>query len=314
MRVAGPGYPMRSRRAHLALLGAMWSAACSDVLVVDDEGTSNAAAAGATGVTTSSVSSSAATTSSSGQGGGGAMGGGGEGGGGPPGQVPGIVAVGYGGLRIVSRDDGLTWGDRVTDGAIEDIGTNLWSVAWSAGRWVVAGGARLLVSTDGVVWTDETASMPYPSCAGAAAFQGELWLGCLVNEYGYVYRSRDGLLWDEAFAFEQPFFYRVHLLAGGGRLVAFDNGGTTFQTLDGESWTPLDLMVPAFCEGEWNETVACGPDVYGSSWYAGTWLAATWPGAIRRSTDGVTYDEVYLDPEGYTVFDGRVFARGYVAP
>jgi len=295
----------------------MWSAACGDVLIVDDEATSSAVTAGAAGATTSSVSSAAGTTAASGAGGGGgAIGGGGAGGGGgPPGQVPGIVAVGDGGLRIVSRDDGLTWSDRVTDGAVDDIGTNLWSVAWGAGRWVVAGGARLLVSTDGVTWADESASMPpsTTSCAGVASFQGELWLGCMEYELGHVYRSVDGVVWQEAAALG-AFSYRLHLLSGGGRLVAFDNNGATFQTFDGESWASLDLMVPAFCEGGWSETTVCGPDSYGSSWHDGTWLAATWPGAIRRSTDGVSYDEVYLDPEGYTVFDGRVFARGFVAP
>ncbi len=309
---------MTAARGRLALL-ALVITACTDVRVVpDEEETTSAVSTGAATVTSvGSTTTGGGASGGGGEGGdasGGASAGGGEEGGGPPGQVPGIVAVGYGGLRIVSRDDGLTWTDRVTDGAVDDIGTNLWSVAWGAGRWVIAGGSRLLISTDGVAWTDASDSMPFHSCAGVAFFQGEFWLGCAPFDEGWVFRSADGASWGEGVSLGQEFLYRVHLLAGGGKLVAHDNSGTTLQTNDGTEWTALDLSVPAFCAGEWKEALTCGPDDYGSSWHAGTWLAAGWPGRIRRSTDGVTYEDMYVDADGYTVFDSRVFARGYVAP
>jgi hypothetical protein len=302
------------------VFSALLLAACTEVEIIpddDDASSSSSSSAGSGAVTSGATTTTGAGASGGGGEGGSGTGGSGQGGGeggGPPGQVPGIVAVGYGGLRIVSRDDGLTWSDRVTDGAVDDIGTNLWSVAWGAGRWVVAGGARLLISTDGVMWTDASDTMPYHSCAGVAFFQDEFWLGCAPFREGLVFRSADGVSWDEGISLGEPFTYRVHLLVGGGKLVAHDNSGTTLQTSDGVAWTSVDLTVPSFCAGEWKEAAACGPDVYGSSWHAGTWLAAGWPGRIRRSTDGATYTDVYVDPEGYTVFDSRVFARGYVAP
>ena len=305
-------------RWSVALIGAFVITGCSDVHVVPtDEDPSSSTGSGTTtsgGPMTAGAGASGAGGEGGGASGGGGAGEGGQGGGGPPGQVPGLVAVGYGGFRIVSRDDGLTWTDRVTDGDINDIGTNLWSVAWGAGRWIVAGGSRLLTSTNGVTWTDDTASMPAASCYGVTSFQGELRLGCNPGGDAYVYRSVDGLTWEDPVFLGTPFEFRVHLLAGGGKLVAHDNAGRTLQSLDGVTWTTLDLIVPSFCEGEWREATACGPDGYGSSWHDGTWLAFGWPGLIRRSTDGVTYTDVYVDPDGFTVFDSRMFARGYVAP
>lgn len=295
------------REATLLLLLSL--AACSDVRVVpDDPQNEEEQASTSVGSTSSATSSTAAT------GAGGAGGEGGEGGGGgPPGQVPGIVAVGYGNLRVVSRDDGVSWSNRVVDGDPNSANDILWSVAWGAGRWVAVG-ERMLTSVDGVVWTDDTASMPCTMAEGVAHFQDELWMGCDTLDDGpVVFRSADGLTWGDKTPLDIQGIH-VFLFAQGGKLVAHGDAGSVVSTEDGQTWQTMQgLDWPAYCNGRWMEASACGPDSMGASWFDGTWLAAAWPGTIRRSLDGVSYADVYVDDEGYTVFDSRAFARGWVA-
>jgi hypothetical protein len=68
--------------------------------------------------------------------------------------VLGILGAGYGGLRIVSRDGGLSWGSRASIAANGGDDDNLiGAVAYGKGRWI-ATGWKLWSSDDGVTWTD----------------------------------------------------------------------------------------------------------------------------------------------------------------
>jgi hypothetical protein len=297
------------------LVGILGVSACSDVFVVPPERDDDTSNVGGTNATTTASGAGGAGASGGNGGGavGGGHGGGAVGGGGPPGQAPGVVGVGYGNLRIVSRDDGVTWSSRVVEGAPDDLLNLLWSVAWGSGRWVAVG-RRLLISDDGVTWTDETPSMPCAISEGVAFFQGQFWMGCLMSPGAVLVRSDDGLEWSDPVELDGNFQTHVFLFSHGGKLVAHDGIGSAVQSTDGLDWSPLDLDWPAFCDGAWQEAETCGPDMSGSSWHDGTWLAASWPGTIRRSIDGETYSDSYVDPEGYSVFDGRGFVRGWVAP
>ena len=143
------------------LVGMLGVSACSEVRVVPSERGDDTSTVGGTNATTAASGAGGAVAAGghAGGAGGGGQGGGAGGGGAPLGQVPGVVAVGYGNLRIVSRDDGVTWSSRVVEGDPDDLFNLLWSVAWGSGRWVAVG-TRLLISEDGVTWTDETPSMP----------------------------------------------------------------------------------------------------------------------------------------------------------
>src|SRR5262249_11351945 len=111
-RVAGSDRMNRARHAALGTLLAL--AACGR----SDDGATQASSRSSSAATTAAASSSSSggASSASGTGGGASSSASsasaGGAGGGPDGSVKAIVAVGYGGLRVVSRDGGLTWGDR----------------------------------------------------------------------------------------------------------------------------------------------------------------------------------------------------------
>ena len=46
----------------------------------------------------------------------------------------------------------------------------------------------------------------------------------------------------------------------------------------------------------------------------GVFLEPQWKGKIMRSTDGVKYQQVYLDDQQNTIYQSRAFAEGLVAP
>ncbi|MEO5726350.1 MAG: hypothetical protein ABI134_00845, partial [Byssovorax sp.] len=123
--------------------------------------------AGGAPASSSAVSSTTGATGSSGAGGA------------PPGMVPGIITVGYGGIRIVSRDQGLTWGDRaseVTNGGDDEV--LLRAVTYGKGLWI-ATGWKYWTSPNGVDWTDHglvgKGILPCGIVEGLAYFDGAFW-------------------------------------------------------------------------------------------------------------------------------------------
>jgi hypothetical protein len=65
-----------------------------------------------------------------------------------------FVAVGYGGRRVRSTDDGVTWTDDVSiDPSGGDDLSLLRTIAWGNGLFVAAGW-RIMTSPDGVTWKD----------------------------------------------------------------------------------------------------------------------------------------------------------------
>ncbi|MES1205691.1 MAG: hypothetical protein ABUS79_07105, partial [Pseudomonadota bacterium] len=119
----------------------------------------------------------------------------------PPGYVPALVGVGYGGIRIVSRDGGATWANRAytekNGGDDQDL---LRAVTYGKGLWL-ATGWKLVTSTDGVHWVDNglISAGPIKDCnivEGLAYDAGSFFAACTPwNSPGTVYRSSDGLTW-----------------------------------------------------------------------------------------------------------------------
>src|SRR6185436_10233408 len=110
----------------------------------------------------------------------------------PAGYVPALIGVGYGGIRIASRDGGKTWGDRsyeTTSGGDDDV--LLRAVVYGKGLWV-ATGWKLWTSTDGVKWTDhgKLKDGPVKSCAiiEGLAYKDPNFYGVCD---GNVFRSSD---------------------------------------------------------------------------------------------------------------------------
>lgn len=231
--------------------------------------------------------------------------------------VEALIGVGYGGLRVVSRDGGETWTDRAAFSAAggddEDL---LRAVAYGDGLWI-ATGWKLVTSTDGVNWTDhgllngDPALPPCNIVEGLAWADGAFYAACADwTGTGNVYRSTDGAAWS-FHASIGPTEGHLFLAWNDGTFAAYGDTGTSFVSTDAVTWTELPGVVRAtWCDGAWQSADAC----HGASWFDGAWFRTGWPDRIERSTTGVDWTLVYTDPEENSLYQPRAIARGRVSP
>jgi hypothetical protein len=227
--------------------------------------------------------------------------------------VKGIVGVGYGGLRIVSRDQGRTWGSRAAFAADGVDDENLLrAVVYGKGLWI-ATGWKLVTSNDGVHWTDRglIAKLPdpRPSCnvvEGLAFKEPTFYAACAAT----LFRSDDGLKWTPVAPIGDTGDH-LFLTYRAGQFIAYGDTKTSFRSVDGLAWSILPgIQQASFCGGEFRSQSDCGD----ASWFDGVYLRPEWKSKILRSTDGAKFDQVYLDDMQNTVYQGRAFAEGYVSP
>ena len=251
-------------------------------------------------------------------------------------MVPGIITVGYGGIRIVSRDQGLTWGDRAFDAANGgDDESLLRAVTYGKGLWI-ATGWKYWTSPNGVDWTSHglvnKGILPCSIVEGLAYFEGAFWAACGVyvqgqpDSLGGVFRSTDGMTWDSTpFGIIGDTTGHLSLAARDGKMVAWGDNGVSFASTDGAAWSVMPGLVAAtYCKGQWKSLVDCDPTAVGMvngkeyydgvSFFDGVWLKGAWQGLIVRATDGVGYATVYTDDQKNGSYTGRTFASGYVSP
>jgi hypothetical protein len=233
----------------------------------------------------------------------------------PAGYVKGIIGVGYGGLRIVSRDDGLTWSDRsyaAPDGG-DDVDL-LRAVAYGKGRWI-ATGWKLMISDDGVNWDDL-------GMLNEGIFDDNAIIEGLAYHDGYfyaagdgspsrIYRSSDGVEW-ESYGEGGDTVKHTGLTYRDGLFVSYGDSETSYQSPDALHWTQMSGLVSAtYCEGEFKNFSDCAE----AAWFdAGFYLYPEWGGQIRRSTNGRDFETVYEDDQQNTWYRARAVAEGYVAP
>jgi hypothetical protein len=230
----------------------------------------------------------------------------------PAGYVKGIVAVGYGGLRVVSRDDGKTWGDAVDFGdANEDDENLLRAVTYGKGRWI-ATGWRLIYSDDGVNWTQHSMvrdEFENQQIIEGLAYKDGYFYG--AGDPGRFYRSADGLDWE-------PYGERIGdtekhtaLAYRGGVFVSYGDSSTSFRSADGLAWEQMNVEKATYCEGAWKTLSQC----HDAAWFdGGFYLRVEWGGTIQRSETGSNFQQVYRDPDEHTAYKTITFAQGYVAP
>ncbi|HEY6727274.1 MAG TPA: hypothetical protein VI197_24740 [Polyangiaceae bacterium] len=225
--------------------------------------------------------------------------------------VPGIIAVGYGGLRIVTRDLGESW-DNETHWS-EDGGDDhdlLRTIAYGNGVWV-SGGWRLVTSEDGVIWTDHgdaedvIDAVNCPVTDGMAFGKGKFLVACGST----LAASTDGLSWERVGPTPD---------VGGHPHLVFDDAtdqfacsgddGVSFVSSDGEDWDEIEVESVRLCDGLESE------DDCPSFYHDGVYLSTEWGGWIRRSTTGEDFMTTYSDPFGNNLFTEYSFAVGRVAP
>ena len=224
---------------------------------------------------------------------------------------PALIGVGYGGIRIVSRDGGKTWGDRAyetTNGGDDDV--LLRAVVYGKGIWV-ATGWKLWTSTDGIKWTDhgKLRDGPVKSCAiieGLAYKDGTFYGVC----DGKVFRSTDALTWTMHSTIPNTGSH-VYLIYRGGKFVAYGDTKTSYQSDDALTWMVMSGIEQAtYCNDTWKSQADCKD----SSWYDGAFLRADWQGKISRSTNGTSFTTVYNNDQQNTLYQSRAIAAGFVAP
>jgi len=284
-------------------------------------GTATAGRGGASGASGASGRGGASGTGGSGGEGGEEPGGGGSAGDGggseeiPAGYVKGIIGVGYGGIRILSRDGGNTWTDRsyaASDGGDdEDL---LRAVAYGKGRWI-ATGWKLMTSDDGVHWTDrgmlnDGIIDDNPIIEGLAYKDGYFYMAGDGGSGAHIYRSADGLSWSN-FGTGGDTVKHTGLTYRAGLFVSYGDSDTSYQSTDAKTWTEMSIDQATYCEGQWRTFEQCH-----EAWWSddGVYIIPEWGGIIRRSTTGSSFKTVYTDDQQNTFYQARAVAEGYVAP
>jgi hypothetical protein len=232
----------------------------------------------------------------------------------PSGFVPALVGVGYGGIRIVSRDGGKTWGSRASfstnGGDDEDL---LRAVVYGKGRWL-ATGWKLVTSDDGKTWTDHgliqrTKILPCNIVEGLAYTAGWFYAAC-SGEPSRTYRSEDGLVWQEHGAIGDTAGH-LYLAHRCGVFVAYGDTMVSYESDDALTFRALSGIVSAtYCEQAWKSREDC----HDAAWFEGVYLRPDWQGKISRSEDGVAWTTTYDDDQRNTLYQPRAIAAGYVAP
>jgi hypothetical protein len=155
----------------------------------------------------------------------------------PPGE-PVTIAVGYGGMRVRSLDDGQTWQDYVqlAPNGGDDMEL-LRGAAWGEGRFVAVGW-RIFSSPDGASWTEH--DNPTGQWFGAVAHGNDRFLA--AGGGGYCARSDDGQAWEPCtdVTDDGGFTHVRSVLFLDDLFYTADANGVLRSSPDGEQWTTVD--------------------------------------------------------------------------
>jgi hypothetical protein len=224
----------------------------------------------------------------------------------PPGGV--FVAVGYGGRRVRSTDDGHTW---VDDAVLEANGGDddklLRTVVPGAGGFVALGW-RAMTSPDGKTWVDHGANIG--QWLGAAVYGKGQFVA--VGGYGLRAVSADGVTWKDHSIDTIASHAADGLVFGdvmGGRYVAVNDSGMRSFSGDGVTWTyaagATGTMTSHLAFGNGVFLGIGGAAVVTSSDGGATWTDATsLPAAAEGLVFGVSgftavgNGHVYSSPDG----------------
>lgn len=199
------------------------------------------------GVTTSGVTTSVPETTTSGADSTGDM---------PADGVPMFVALGQGGRRLVSCDDGQSWGaEQVIEANDDDHGPySSRDVAWGEGTFLLGMGwgnpARISSSADGIDWQE---TFPPPDYVESRGLSGMAFgSGRFVAIVGADSWTSDdlGLSWSPDGQLPTGGNIRVvtHSSFGDGLFYAVEDGGLIYRSTDGATWTE-PLTTTGSCDG-----------------------------------------------------------------
>lgn len=231
----------------------------------------------------------------------------------------GLVGVGYGGLRITSRDGGKSWTSSVAEdsGGLDDYNL-LRAVAYANGMWLATGWGAT-TSTDGVSWTplrriNQPGGVTWNGASICGLTEGltsdgdAFYVACGASQK--VFRSVDASNWTEIGAIGELGGH-VALAYREGAFHAYGDNKTSYRSTDGVTWTVVPGVEQAtFCEGTWKSRADC----HGASWFQGAYFQSIWQSRVSRSVDGNSFLVVHDDPSNNTLYQPRAIAEGWVAP
>ena len=170
--------------------------------------------------------------------------------------VPMFAALGQGGRRLVSCDDGQTWvAEQVIEMNDDDHGPySSRDVAWGDGTFLLGMGwgnpARIARSDDGIEWTETFPPPDYVEMRGLSgiAFGAGRFVAVVGSD---SWTSDDGgNAWSLAGQLPTGGNIRVvtYSPSGGGSYYAVEDGGLIYQSADGASWSD-PLPTQGSCDG-----------------------------------------------------------------
>jgi hypothetical protein len=204
-----------------------------------------------------------------------------------------FVAVGYGGRRIRSTDDGQTWTDDVSlNDAGGDDNDLLRTIAWGNGLFVAAGW-RIMTSPDGVTWKDTPPDSFKQNWIGQMVHGAGAYVG--LGGYGSRVSSPDAVTWTQHSIDTTASHPQGGIsFAQGKGFVSINDSGDISHSTDGVAWTYPGT----------NVTGGAHAVTYGN----GLFLAVSDAG-IFTSTEGTTWS----GPAPFATMDVRslLFAQGH---
>lgn len=216
---------------------------------------------------------------------------------GPAPEKAGIfVAVGDGGRRIRSTDDGKTWIDDVSiaNGGDDTIG--LRTVTWGNGLFV-AGAWRIMTSPDGKTWQDTPPDQFNQNWMGALAYGGGSFVG--VGGYGSRVTSPDAKTWTQhSIDTAASHSHGGLAYAAGKGFVAVNDDGKVSTSPDGVTWTYGGTTI-----GTSSTNVVYGNGVFVA--IGGTTAAASADGKAWTSKPFAEQNAVLVFAQGHFTAIGR---------
>lgn len=208
-----------------------------------------------------------------------------------------FVAVGYAGVRMVSRDGGKTWGDVKTSGGGGDDSNLLRAVSFGNGLFVAVG-SKIWTSADAVNWTERT--NPAGQWMGGLEFgNGRFVAAGGVGKSIYSTNGTDWMAGKDRSSTEH-----VRSVAfGNGTWLGADDAFVWWSTSNGSDWTNMsgghgDAQV-IWCEDKFIETRSCTGAVQRNTGHTafgdGVYVSVSYD-KIERSEDGTTWTTVQQDP------------------
>lgn len=231
----------------------------------------------------------------------------------PPPRQEAIVAAGRRGLRMLSRDRGVTWTQPVT--VASPVTAEIDGITFGGGLFVAVGERHVFTSRDGVSWQTRRHNLGWLQAVAhgngrfvavggnyvsAWSSDGETWtLGEPVRYGGPDYNVNtvvfhQGFFWATGVNGGQipgsnpaRWSYRLYKTADALRRAPAADGSNPTWTFERElvSGDP-GLPSLAVCDGQLRASIDCGPTPFRGF---GVWLRAAHPDQIQRSTDGTTF-------------------------